>query len=343
MDSNLAYSSGALYYRHSGKVSPPGLVKAVLLGTLVAVPLGAIYAYADLYNPIAGWITFLLTGGAGLLLGKVIATLIRTGKIRNLPVAMLLAAFLAGLMLVTSWEIWIYALLQRAGQAVGLLEFLTHPQATLDVVVFLYNNGAWTISGTTPTGVLLALIWLAEAGLLVGTPLTLARKAAREVPFCEKCDKWCKVREILNFVPGDKDALRAKLEGKDFAALTALGKAPPSAMHFWHATFQGCPDCDTTQTLCITDLALSYDNKGKLQTKRKPVITQLNLSPEDTVAVAMAAAALTAPPPEPAAPASTTAVAPADGTSDPPPAAPTPRTIAAQGLEETGQLPGATS
>jgi hypothetical protein len=293
--SNVALDYAGQYYKHSGRFSAAGVVKALLVGALVGVPLGVVYAYVVLYIPIAGSISFLITGGTGFLMGWVISTQIKSGKVRNLPMGLLIALAAAGLMYVTSWEAWLYGLVGRAGQNVSVLEFLTSPGAVWDLLVTINQNGAWSFKGSKPTGIMLDLLWLLEAGGLVGIPLGMTWQALNAVPFCEECNKWGATRDLIDVNAGDGAAVKAKLEGREFAALTALGKAPVGSMHFWHVCFQGCADCDSTQTLCVDDVALSVDKNGKMQTKRTKVVSRLLLTPEDTVAVATAVAALSVP------------------------------------------------
>jgi len=299
---NAPFAATNLYYRHSGRFSPAGVVKALVLGSLVAIPLGAAYAYIDLYNPVAGWITFIVTGGTGFFMGWIIAGFLKSGKVRNGPLTILITTLVAGLMLLSSWEVWLYAVLRQAGvNQVGLLDIVLRPSLAWEILAAVNARGAWALKDMTPTGLFLDILWLAEAGALLGIPLAFAWRTIHEFPFCEKCNKWCASRDLMNLKPGDAAALRAKLEARDFSALTALGKAQAASMHFWHAYFQGCADCDTTQTLCIDDHALTTDKNGKLHTTKKAIISRLVLSPEDTVAVATAIAMLTpAPAPEPA-------------------------------------------
>jgi hypothetical protein len=295
---DTAFAATGRYYRHSGRFAAGGVAVALGVGGVIGVVLGVVYAYVDLYIPIGGWVTFLITGGTGFLMGWIVSKLLKSGKIRNMAVAMLIAAVVSGVLYVASWEAWLYALLQRANQPVSPLDLLTHPGAALELIGEINASGAWTFDNMTPTGIWLGLLWLAEAAALIGIPLKFAWRAVQAAPFCEKCDKWCGTQDLVNLKPGDKEALRGKLEARDFGALAALGKAQASAMHFWHAYFQGCADCDTTQTLCVDDHTLSVDKKGHLQTKKTPLIVRLMLSPEDTVAVATAVAALTVPAPE---------------------------------------------
>jgi hypothetical protein len=292
---NAAYGSAGRYYRHSGRFAPGGVALALGAGGGGGVVIGVVYAYVDLYIPIGGWVTFLITGGTGFLMGWVIARLLKAGKVRNVPLALLIAALVSGVMYVASWEAWLYGLMVRVNQPVPLVDLLTHPGAAWELVLDINAVGAWTFDKMTPTGIVLALFWLAEAAALVGIPLGMAGRAVRAAPFCEKCDKWCGTQDLVNLNTGDREALRGKLEAREFGALTALGKSPASAMHFWHVYFQGCAECDTTQTLCVDDYTLSLDKNGKVQTKKKPVVARLMLSPEDTVAVATAIAGLSVP------------------------------------------------
>jgi hypothetical protein len=293
---DMAFAAAGRYYRHSGRFAAKGAATALGVGGVMGVVTGVAYAYIDLYIPIGGWVTFLITGGTGFFIGWILSKLLKSGKIRNVPVAMVIAVAVSGVMFVSSWEAWLYALLHRSNQPVTVVELLTHPGAALEVIEEINASGAWTFDNMTPTGIWLGLLWLAEAGALIGLPMAMAWRAIQAAPFCEKCDKWCGTQDLVHLKPGDKVALRGKLEARDFGALAALGKAEDSAMHFWHVYFQGCADCDTTQTLCVDDYALSVDKNGKLRTKKKGLITRLMLSPEDTVAVATAVAGLSVPP-----------------------------------------------
>jgi hypothetical protein len=228
-------------------------------------------------------------------MGWVISAQIKSGKVRNLPLALLITLVAAGLMYVSSWEAWLYGLLGRGGQQVPLMTFLTNPSATWDLLVAVNEKGAWSFKGSTPTGIVLDLLWLLEAGGLVGIPLGMTWQALHALPFCEACNKWGTARDLVDVNAGDGAAVKRKLESRDFGALTAQGKAPVGSMHFWHVSFQGCADCDTTQTLCVDDIVMSVDKNGKMQMKKTKLVSRLMLAPEDTVAVATAVAALSVP------------------------------------------------
>ncbi len=295
---NYATPGELLYYRHSGRFSPSGLAMTLVLGSLAAILIGFVYAYIDLYNPIASWITFLITGGTGFALGLVLSKLIKAGRIRNVKLALAIGVFCTGLMFLTAWEVWLYAFLRRADVDVTLWDIISSPAATWNVLLAINENGAWSLKGSSPvTGIFLWLLWAVEAAILIWIPLKLTKTAVTELPFCERCNKWCTARELIRFNTGDVPKIRSQLEAKDFNSLAALGKAKDAFGSSWRAYFQGCADCDTTQTLCIDQMVITRNKEGKAQVKLTPVVKRLMLSPEDTVAVATMVAMLEAPPP----------------------------------------------
>jgi hypothetical protein len=287
--------ASALYYRHSGRFSPQGLGMLIGVGTASAILLGLTYAFIDLWNPIAGYVTFLVTGGTGWVMGIILGKLIQKGKMRNVPLGMGIALLLIFLMYVMSWEFWIYAFLRRAGEPVSMLDVFLHPAGVWEFIREVNAGGTFSIKGSVPKGIFLTLLWLAEAGALVGIPIAMAWSALHELPFCENCNKWCSTRELITLNAGEKATIRAELEARNFAALTALGKAPGTSQRCWRAFFQGCADCDTTQTLCIEEVSITVDKKGDASTKTTSVLRRLTLTSEDTVAVAMSIAPLMPP------------------------------------------------
>ena len=305
MDQGLTVGPPGTYYRHSGRFSTRGVLATLGMGIAAAIVLGAVYALIDLYNPIAGWVTFLVTGGTGFAMAWVMIRGLRAGKIRNVGLVMLLTLVVAGVMYLMSWEVWEYMFIWKAAAAVqapmpfSFWGLLSHPSIAWDILMTVNAKGAWSIgSGPPLTGIMLALVWLAEAAILFGVPFYLVHQAAVEMPFCEQCGHWCKAREVM-VLNGPVDAqLRQKLEAKEFTALGTLGKAEPGATRFLRVYFQGCGDCDTTQTLSVERIELTRDKKGKVNRKVVPIVRRLNLTPEETIAVATVAADLERPPAE---------------------------------------------
>lgn len=294
----LPLGGANLYYRHSGRIDAarfgPALLGALATATVTAV----LYAYIICYIPIGGAITFLLTIGCAIAVGFVAGRLLRWAKVRNLPLTAGLIVLLTLWTLYVSWVVYCFALVQRADHQVpisALWELIAEPKSLANLIMLINQEGAWSLKSLHPTGVVLWALWLFEAVLLLGTIWYIVWNMLRDQPFCEQCQKWGQTRSIVQTNPGKILAIRGMIERKEFDCMEKLGLLQGNT-HWFEFCLQGCADCDTTQTLSIWERILTVDNKGKATINTKPVVRQLWLSPEETVALATMAAKLQMPP-----------------------------------------------
>jgi hypothetical protein len=264
------------YYRHSGRFSPAGLAAAGSVGLVAGVVLGVVYAYAILYIPLAGTVTFILTGGFAFVLGLVVGMVLHATKVRSTTVAALTALPVALVALLASWIAWLYALLQRADAVdVSLLDFVTNPAALWQVLLEVNRVGAWSLKGATPTGGLLWALWACEALIIVVGTVVVARGHVDE-PFCEDCERWCEEEKGIAVTgPAEAGMLRERLEASDFAALKALPPATQTATTRFD--LHQCPQCHATSTLTAKAITVTEKN-GKSSTSEHDVVRFLNLS-----------------------------------------------------------------
>ncbi len=290
----LPYLGGNLYYRHSGKFDPTRLPIAVLVSMAVALICGALYAYAVMYIPIAGWVTFILTGGTGFIVGITTAQLLVWARVRNSPLALLTTLAIGAVLLWFSWVVYIYALLMRGPNPVPFFECVTSPALIWDIILQINDHGFWSIKNAKPTGIVLWGLWLIELGFLLGIPLWPVRKKLSANPFCETCNKWGVKKPLiaLKQLLISKADLKQRLEAKDFSIISTAEEAESGTLLFLLVSLQGCASCDNTQTLCIDEVTLTYNKKGELQKSVASVVKRLILTPDETVAVAMAVSEL---------------------------------------------------
>ena len=286
----ISYLSSSLYYRHSGRFDAGRTLITFIAGTVVALVCGGIYAYIVRYMPIVGWITFIITGGTGFALGSAMGKLLQWARVRNTTLGLAITA-LAGLVLVWfSWVVYIYDLLQQIEIPPTLWDCVTSPQIMWQILLDINEHGLWSIKEAKPTGIFLWAIWLVEAALLIGIPLWYVRKKLDEKAFCEACQKWCIIRPLIDLktLPFSRAEVSRRLESKDFSVIADAKEAPKGSLMYWTVSLQGCPSCDTTQTLCIDETVLTQNKKGQWEKTIKPVVKRLLLAPEDTVAMTMA-------------------------------------------------------
>lgn len=289
----------ARYYRPSGRLS----LKALLLAPL-ALPVAAlaatVYSYVTLYLPIIGYVTVLLTVGLGFAVAMLAEVVLRRGRVRSVPFALLATA---GLGLFTTWFMWVtwsYALVHQNDGELAFAALLWPPNLW-ELIGLVNEKGAWNIHGATPTGLLLWVLWAVEAGILVGFPVVTGLSVARE-PYCEHCDAWCTHTKGVFLTPAVAKAEAAEhLERHDFGWLTSLGalsRPPPPAFTRWDLFECGCR---ATNAVSAVDVAVGVDGNGKAKVTETPLVDALLLPPDVLPAFQVVARKLAEPPPEAAA------------------------------------------
>lgn len=264
------------YYRHSGKFSPGGIVGALGLGLPVAVLMAFLYAYAIVYIPIIGMVSFILTAGFAAVVGAVTGTMLHKGRVRNTAVAYLAALPVAFTALWAAWVAWIYALAHRGeGGNIRLVDLVLNPEGLWDLILMVNSTGAWSFKGATPTGGLLWALWGVEALIIVGLVSAVAEGMVAD-PFCEDCERWCEEQKAFATLgAANKEELVSRLELSDFSVLKTLPGALPSASTRFD--LHQCPQCRATITLC--GKAVTTTTKGnKTETDEKDLFRHLKLT-----------------------------------------------------------------
>src|SRR3954470_20084784 len=106
--------AGDGFYKHSGRITPLGLVLGIIAGAITAIIAGIIYAYADLYIPLI-YLNVLLCICFGVAVGAAAAAAMHAGKVRNIPVALLIVTLVTALAYYLCWVVWMSAVIDRYG------------------------------------------------------------------------------------------------------------------------------------------------------------------------------------------------------------------------------------
>lgn len=268
------------YYRHSGSFSLPAAVVAFLVGAIAASLLGAIYSYIILYLPMAGWITFMISGGYGLCVGATVSMACRSAKIRNPGVAkaVALAAQLVGFYV--SWGVWVHRLLARAEVPDVSLAMCLRPDLLWKAIQVINQNGAWSISGMEPTGVSLALLWLLEAGIIFWVCYVVVDLSD---PFCENCKLWCKPTAIAAVEPMSPEELKSVLQTRQLERLKLMPQ-PDITEERIMLDLASCPRCGQLHTLSARHITIKLKD-GKPEDRINRVVTNLLLTSEEALAM----------------------------------------------------------
>jgi hypothetical protein len=273
--------TSSAYYRPSGSSSPLALPVALVVAGPAAVALAFLYAYATLYIPIAGYVSFILAGGFGVLLGVCARFALKLGKVRSLIYGAVLSSLIGLIGFYAQWAAWCAALLTRGDVEVSFLALWLSPGALWELMGRIAENGAWELFHFTPTGWLLWTIWFVEALFILVPAVFLGISMVTE-PFCERCARWCREEQaVARLGPSPEGGVRARAEAKDFAALAALGSVGADAAAQLRVDLFSCAGCRETYALSIHAVERSIDEKGKASESSSALVEHLLLTPQE--------------------------------------------------------------
>ncbi len=259
------------FYRHSGKFGIHGPVLAVLAAVVVGYPLGILYAYLVKWIPFV-YLNLFITIGYGFAFGLMTAPLLKFAKVRNGPVALLTGLAVGFCASYLSWNGYVHAMIDDA-------PVLLVPGQLWRLMKFLYENGSWGIgfsSNSPVTGIPLAVVWLAEAGIIIGISTVVAYNAVAKIPFCERHECWLdeekKIDKLDAFVLPDQIAA---FRAGNIAPLEQARPRVPASGSFARLILRHSARCEEYCALSIENVSVSVDKDGKQKEKTEPVMTNL--------------------------------------------------------------------
>jgi hypothetical protein len=271
-------AEAGIYYRHSGKFGPAAPALMLLAGGATAIVGGAIYGIAIRYIPFI-YVNFLLAMALGFSVGSVVYLVGRAGRARSPMLALLIglicgffaeyAAFVAWIAALYDWELEI--------------TFIVLPWNLVNEMLYIADVGAWSfMSSDNVSGVVLYLVWLVEAGIIMGIAAVLPYKRIAPMAFCEACSKWVEDKTTIGpFEPvSDPKAMRRDLEQGEFAVLGSIEGADEEAPNFTLMELARCDACDDLHLLTISSHSVSVNKKGESQTTTTNVVRNLVIDAE---------------------------------------------------------------
>ncbi len=264
------------FYRHSGKVSLLGLLLIGITGCIGVPILGLLYGVLIRVIPFI-YIDGFLVFGYVFVVGSILAYVAKFGKIRNMILLGLIVFFIGLLADYAGWVGWLTVM---AGDPAFLMEFFL-PTDIIYFITVVAKEGAWTLSGTTPTGGILYFLWLLEAFAVVGGIVYVTITSLAKTPFCEDSERWADKRtQIGAFTPiSNIPQFRQEVKQGNLSVFNALKPSPTEDRHFTTLVLHECEDCKNFFVLNVDDVTLVTNNKGKTEAKSKRVISNLMLTP----------------------------------------------------------------
>lgn len=270
----------AEYYRSSGIVPLGGASQTLLAGLVVGIPLGVGYSYAVVHIPFA-YINVLLTLGLGAAVGAVVSKAARRGRIRNALVPPAIG-FLCGL--ITFYVAWGADALARFGWPEnGDPTVFFDPRFLWSYLQVFYARGFWGLGrDENISGIPLAIVWLAEGGMIVGCAVALPWSELTNLVFCEACDRWTSSESnLVRLASSEADNIAARVEQGDVSVLRDAPRAGFSDADFLTVGVRWCETCTDSNYLEIERVTVTIDKNGKEKVKTTPLVDKLVISAMD--------------------------------------------------------------
>ncbi|WP_316825008.1 hypothetical protein [Pedobacter miscanthi] len=221
------------------KYIPAGHASASSILTTLAIGIAASLIFPLFYIILCQlipniWFIAILAFLLGMLLGLMINTGVRIGRIRNLNAALIIAAVCGLLAFYVQWVFFDAVMYSRRGFTFNLnsadikqltadMAFLfIHPGILFKEIASLNEIGTFRIQGSDNiSGILLWIIWLGEFAVIVGGTLVVVGTGQVKIPYSELNDRWMEPRKPALLIPyvTDRDQLASQLRSRNFDVL----------------------------------------------------------------------------------------------------------------------------
>ena len=258
-------------YRHSGKFCIHGPVLALIVPILAAFPLGFAYSYLLKWIPFV-YLNVLLTVGYGFVFGLLTCWLLKVGKVRNNALAAIFGVWAGLAALYFQWNGHIHSLFEGA-------PILLMPDQIFSVMKAIYQEGTWGLrSGGNITGIPLAIVWIVEAGIIVGMSAFFPYAMISSVPFCEQTRCWLDEEKIIStFETFTQPAHIEALQARDLSPLSQAKPKLPGASEFGRLTVKYSAKCNEFCTATIANVSVSVDSEGNNKETVDELISEIVL------------------------------------------------------------------
>jgi hypothetical protein len=276
-----------LYYKHSGRFTPFGVLAGFVAGLACSIPLAALYTYGIIEIPYIK-LRALSTLCFGLAAGGCTGVGLVWGKVRSSRISGLVGLLVSALALYASWVAWLVQIFSIGRINLKSFDLLFHPMVVWQIIGKIKDIGTWGSFGTESThGNELTVIWVIEALTVLAIGTVTAAAVVRRKPFCENCDAWCNRSEKLIFFPSVfGPELKRRLEAKE---LSFVEKLVPTSEKFAHIRFElfSCASCNMLNTISVSQLLVqpATSRWSKAKAERKEILNLLLVTPEEAALI----------------------------------------------------------
>ena len=256
-----------------------------LVGIASAAVSALVYAYVNVYSPVAGYISVafvgLLAAGAAFPVGYAA----KLFKCRN-PVMLRINGIGTGIIATyLAWAFFAHVLLSRDAttdfQPPTLFEAASNPEAVWAFAKMINEIGWYTLgSSFEPKGTLLWIMWLIEAAIVIGTSYYLSSHFVSGRGFCEDCNAWCEPENDV-IVPVVSSKQVKGVESYGLAGLSEVPGPDTETQRWLQIHSQTCPACGEFGVFGVNQIHVRPGKKDEPETSVEPIVPLSYRAEED--------------------------------------------------------------
>ena len=140
------------------------------------------------------------------------------------------------------------------------------------------------------TGIPLAIVWLIEAGIVLGVSTMTAATIVDE-PFCELCDRWIEKNEdVRRWCLGDnqQQTIERLVEQGDLTALDELFNGEGDEPNFFRLDTHHCAVCEESCFLSFKLVFWELNSEGEPEQKIADLLERMSCTVDDLRAACLA-------------------------------------------------------
>lgn len=243
------------------------------IGIPAAAASAFVYAWINVYSPVAGYISLLfvamLAAGAALP----VAYAGRALKVRSVMQLRIAGAVSGASAIYFAWAFfaWVMLLKGDPDNAPSAWQFVRMPEAIWEFANLVAEDGWYSISHSlTPRGTVLWLFWAIEAAVVIGAGMFLAPHWIQGRAFCEDCSAWM-VDEDALMVPADVGGLPGAVRKLGLPGIQQVKPPSEGASRWLSLGRQRCPICKDAAVYQIDDVKIVKTEKGN-KAQASPIV-----------------------------------------------------------------------
>lgn len=241
----------------SKKITPQGILLAIVLGLVATVVTAAMYAILNLKVPFV-YANVLFAFAFGFIIAKAITLGAKIGHVTNKKVMYGIGGLFIVIAEYFNWVFWIYAFSE--------FDFLTFNLSEIIDTIRLVNVfGAWEIKGNAVTGTMLWIVWVAEAFVIGYGIMKTIKSFYEKNSYCNACGVWVKSTDMSVEIEshGDKKFIKTQFLAGDFSAIDSMEPIIDDQLRtHWRLDLKVCEQCMATYILDVVEVKVGKNHKA---------------------------------------------------------------------------------